>query len=239
MSVKSRLDKLYKTCERIKLDPSVKILFVSDTHWGRGKKDKADDFWKRRNILLRLLGWAYNEGFILVILGDWLELYENDSKDEIFLTYPELHKMIESFRRDGRIFIVEGNHDRGLGYPEAYILAIDGKEYFLIHGHQTDFWNSGLMWYVSKWFVRHIWRGLQYIGLHDPTSSDRKRHTLSEQLLREWAEERKIKTISGHTHEPKQEGAYLNDGSFVGSSYAYILYGKKDGMVLCVDKLPS
>ena len=239
MKIQDHLDILWKTSERIKFDPLVKLLFISDTHWGRGKDDKADDFYNRSPILYALLSWADRNGYALIILGDWLELYENDKKDEILVAYPALWELIQKFRIEKHLWIVEGNHDKGLGYPETYVLLLNGEEYFLVHGHQVDFWNSGIMWYVSKWFVRHIWRGLQYIGLHDPTASDEKRHALSEKLLTEWAETNKIKTISGHTHRPCMEGYYLNDGAFVGNSYAYILYDKQNGMVLSVDKIPS
>lgn len=238
MSVKSRLDKLYADCKRITFDPSAKILFISDTHWGRGQKDKADDFFNRRDILLYLLDWAYKKGYFVFILGDWLELYENDSKKEIFDAYPSLWSLVQKFDVENRLYVIEGNHDKGLGYAEAYVLYLNGVEYFVFHSHQTDSWNYGPMWYVSKWFVRYVWRGLQYIGMHDPTEHDKKRHVLSEQLTKEWAKERKVKTITGHTHCPKQQGLYQNDGAFVGSSYAYILFDNQNGMVLYVDKLP-
>lgn len=238
MSTKSRLDKLYRTAPRIGLPEDARILFISDTHWGRGKDDKADDFYQRRNILYALLSWAWDNGYIVIIVGDWLELYENDNQEEVLIAYPALWGLIQQFKTANRLYIIEGNHDKGLGYPEAYLLVLDDDNYFVIHGHQTDFWNSGFMWYFSKWVVRHIWRGLQYLGWRDVQASDEKRHAISEHLLMEWANENKVKTISGHTHNPCKDGFYLNDGAFVGKEYAYIRYDKQNGMVLSVDKLP-
>lgn len=39
----------------------------------------------------------------------------------------------------------------------------------LIHGHQADIACCGLGAKVSKFFVRHVWSGLQKIGIGDPT----------------------------------------------------------------------
>ena len=97
------------------------------------------------------------------------------------------------------------------------------KKIFLAHGHQGDLLNDQL-WWVGRFIVRNIWRGLQIIGVKDPTSPARnfgKRLKL-EQAMIQWIESNRGKVgglIVGHTHRPSLPSAgeppYCNTGSCV------------------------
>lgn len=63
---------------------------------------------------------------------------------------------------------------------ESLILEYQDEGIFLIHGHQVDFINSNL-WRLSRFFIRTIWRKLEFIGIKDPTKSAKK-YTVSESV---------------------------------------------------------
>lgn len=95
-----------------------------------------------------------------------------------------------------------------------------GHEIFLVHGHQGELLNDRL-WYVARFLVRYVWRSLEMLGVSDPTSAARnyKRRRRAEKRLTDFAREKQILVMSGHTHRPALpapgEGLYLNDGSCV------------------------
>ena len=95
-----------------------------------------------------------------------------------------------------------------------------GREIFLVHGHQGDLFNDAL-WRVNCFLVRHIWRKLELLGMHNPmsTSGSGKKKTKVEMRLAEWARDNRQLMITGHTHRMKYpedaEGYYFNAGSCV------------------------
>ena len=90
---------------------------------------------------------------------------------------------------------------------------------FLTHGHQADLFNS-TFWPLSRFLVRYLWNPLERFGIQDPTSAaknyTRKRKT--ENRLHDFAKERNLILIAGHTHRPllsKEDLCYCNSGSCV------------------------
>ncbi len=93
------------------------------------------------------------------------------------------------------------------------------RDIYLTHGHQADLLNSTL-WPLSRFLVRYLWRPLEYLGVHDPTSAAKNntRKKKSEKRLADWAQQRGHILITGHTHHPmigSQDSPYCNSGSCV------------------------
>ena len=90
----------------------------------------------------------------------------------------------------------------------------------VFHGHQADTMNSK-WWKLSCYIVRNIWRPLQLIGVHDPTSPAKnfqKRERI-ETILEAWASKSGMAIIAGHTHRPRfpseNRPRFFNTGSCV------------------------
>ena len=110
----------------------------------------------------------------------------------------------------------------GMAVREGVVLKYKptGRELFVLHGHQADFFNDRL-WRLARFLVRYVWRPLELVGFSDPKSAAKNNKVKEkvEKRLKSWAEEREILLIAGHTHravfpEPS-EGLYFNDGSCV------------------------
>lgn len=90
---------------------------------------------------------------------------------------------------------------------------------YLTHGHQTDIFNS-VLWRLSRFLVRYLWKPLEHFGILDPTSAAKNytRKHKAEQRLHHWAESENHILITGHTHRPAlspEDSYYYNSGSCV------------------------
>ena len=158
--------------------------------------------------------------------------------------------LLAKFNEYKRFYMIYGNHDLVKKYPgfsqnnlccyydarlkkriplfkdiklhEGLVLRHEetGKDIFLVHGHQADFFNS-VMWKLARFLVHNLWAPLEALGVKDPTSAakNNKRSTKVEIGLSEWSQRENIMIIAGHTHRPvfpEPGGAlYFNDGSCV------------------------
>jgi predicted phosphodiesterase len=91
---------------------------------------------------------------------------------------------------------------------------------FLVHGHQADYFNDRL-WRLSRLLVRHLWKPLEMLGVHDPTSASGnpgKKESVEKNLI-EWSAWENQMLIAGHTHRSvfpdPGEPLYFNDGCCV------------------------
>lgn len=94
-----------------------------------------------------------------------------------------------------------------------------GRDICLIHGHQADFFNS-VLWKLSRFLVRYLWKPLEHFGVNDPTSAAKnfKKQSRYERCMAEWAKEKDIYLAAGHSHRPAlpgEGGLYINTGSCV------------------------
>jgi UDP-2,3-diacylglucosamine pyrophosphatase LpxH len=138
--------------------------------------------------------------FTYIELGDGDELWENRNLQEIIRTHSNQFWIMSEFYRDGRFYMLYGNHDRKKerdGFCQAnchsYFCESEGRcrdlfpglkaweairlqdcchhyEILLVHGHQGDFWND-TVWRLSRFLVRYVWRPLELMGCNDPTSA--------------------------------------------------------------------
>ena len=61
---------------------------------------------------------------------------------------------------------------------------------------------SDRFWKISRWFVRNIWKNIQKL-LHTPSNNAVKNfkvRDIKEQLFYNWAKDKKLLSIFGHTH---------------------------------------
>lgn len=247
MSTSGRLTKVYEDAERICYHRGERFVMMSDCHRGIG--NSGDNFLKNRTIYLTALQYYYRQNYTYVELGDGDELWENKDIEEIVTVHGDVFELLERFRREGRLYLLYGNHDmqkkkkafRGISAREGMILfeKDTGHSIFLVHGHQGDLFNDTL-WRVNRFLVRHIWRKLEFIGIENPmsTSGKGKRRTKVEKKLTEWADNNHQVMIAGHTHRlsfPDSAGCYyINDGSCV-RPYSVTAVELEDGILRSVE----
>lgn len=97
--------------------------------------------------------------------------------------------------------------------------SLPTKDIFLTHGHQTDLFNS-VLWRLSRFLVRHLWKPLEHLGISDPTNAAKNysRMKRTEKRLQSFAQKYNLFLIAGHTHRPylsKEVSHYANTGSCV------------------------
>jgi predicted phosphodiesterase len=224
LRIKPALDRAFDNNKKtFDLTPETKIVIFSDLH--RGVGDWADDFMHNSLIFASALDYYYTPHFTYIELGDGDELYENRNLSDIARAHGNIFRQMDRFHKDNRLCYIAGNHnlqmrnkrwrkkeleDVQMLIPglfsgiEIFETAMLGKKIFLFHGHQGDFINDTFIPFGRFW-VRHIWGPLQNIfGLRDPTSPAqqvRKRNKVETGII-EWARERHMVAIAGHTHRP-------------------------------------
>lgn len=203
-------------------NPSQKFIIFSDLH--KGTKKRTDDFAPAEKNYLAALGYYYQEGYTLVLLGDAEELWK-------FNLFPVKDKNKESILMERRFYLRDGlikmfgNHDVFWnndplaplqlasmygskmkiyeGLVLEYKTATKDIDIFLTHGHQGDGQSDGNKF--SAWFVAKIWAPLQSfleINLNTPAFNDILK-TEHNQFMYEWSSEQDgVVLITGHTHQP-------------------------------------
>jgi UDP-2,3-diacylglucosamine pyrophosphatase LpxH len=242
---KSKIDRVYETADKIRLDGNSRIVIMSDCH--RGVGSWADDFSKNQLIYFSALMQYNRQKYTYIELGDSDELWENKRFSDIKTIYNNVFWLLRQFHKDNRLYLMFGNHDirkkhdrhlfdtyydaskqqetaflPDIKIHEGLVLrqADTQNEVFLIHGHQTDILNDDL-WRLAQFLVRYLWKPLEFLGVNDPTSAakNNKIKKKVDRRLNDWADERNAIVIAGHTHRPvfpqPGEGRYFNDGSCV------------------------
>lgn len=248
LSASTRLSKVFNSAEEIPFDDSSKIVIMSDCH--RGDGSWGDNFLNNQNLFFAALSYYNQKSYIYIELGDGDELWENRNIEQIIKVHSDAFWLMTKFHKKNRFYMLFGNHDMvkknnsfiinkcssyydecvkkhvplfpKLKIYESIILknTDTGIEIFLTHGHQVDFFNYTL-WKLGRFMVRYMWRPLELLGLHDPTSaskSDDKKDSVEKKIIA-WSVQNKQMIIAGHTHRPVfpkvGEPLYFNDGSCV------------------------
>lgn len=251
MSTSKRLTEVFESAKQkeILFDDSSKFILFSDCH--RGVNGWADDFAQNQSLFFHALQKYYNDGFTYIELGDGDELLENRNFADIRRAHSHVFWLMRKFYRDHRLYLIYGNHDmarkdrkivkrdleqfydertrtqetlfEGIEVHEGLILRHEGTgdRIFLVHGHQGEQINDR-WWRVSRFFVRYVWKPLQVISVHDPTSPAKnfKKRQKREREITEWITANNNQMlICGHTHRsvmPEDgEPPYFNTGSCV------------------------
>ena len=220
------LDAAFAAAEVVDLDgASARLIVFSDHH--RGARDGADDFRRCEPAYAAALGYYLEAGHRLCVLGDSEELWECAPAEVLGAHRPTL-ELEAAFHAAGRYERFWGNHDDrwryedevtahlgplfgSLSVREALRVRITGAagasggELFLAHGHQGTLGSDRWSW-LSRLFVRHLWRPLQRrLDLPSTTPSRdwdlRERHDTA---MFTWARAHAARPvlIAGHTHRP-------------------------------------
>ena len=247
MTPLNRLSQIYASSRVIPISDASKVVLLSDCH--RGDGSWSDDFLRNQNIYNGALEYYYDNGFTYIEIGDGDELWENYCFSDIAEAHKDSLNLLARFHEDKRLYMIYGNHDmikkdmsfcrgnlscyydarnkcvplfKNIKIYEGLILrhTETGKDIFLVHGHQVDFFNSCL-WKLARFLVHNLWRPFEALGVNDPTSAakNNKKATKVEDRLTRWAQSQDRMIVAGHTHRavfPEPGGAlYFNEGSCV------------------------
>lgn len=244
MSYSKRISEVFRYAHEIPFDDNSKIVLISDCH--RGDGSWTDSFAANRNLFLAALKEYNKSKFTYIELGDGDELWESTDFAVITKLYKDIFALMSRFFRDGRLYLLYGNHDMvkkdpefikkhfesgavdfpGIAIHEGIIFRHKNEGYglYLLHGHQADYFNDRL-WKLSRFLVHYLWTPLERLGVNDPTSASqngRKKGKVERRLSR-WASEQASILVAGHTHRPvfpePGKGLYFNGGSCVHREY--------------------
>lgn len=228
MGYLSRIDHAFDHAPLISLRPGDRIVLFSDCHRGTGASN--DNFLKNQHLYFAALQYYYQNHFTYIELGDGDELWENRCLSNIMDIHSNVFWLLSLYQKQERLYLLYGNHDmekktmqeyNSFSYHAGLILedCITGTRIHLTHGHQADFLNC-VLWKLSRFLVRYLWKPLEQIGVLDPTSAARNYHVRerTECRLKEWSDAKQQILITGHTHRPviaDHGSGYFNTGSCV------------------------
>lgn len=201
---------LEQMCERtmdVRLSEDSRVVIFSDLHMGDGRTQ--DDFIGNSALFMAALNdYYFEEGYTLILNGDVEELHRY-SLHQIREKWGRLYDIFDRFLAEGRFYKIFGNHDskllsfpdQPLRYPlyEAVKLVYGGHTILVFHGHQLSFYYqkfNDLMGLVLRYVARPL-RLKHYSVAHDK----RKKYII-ERRLYEFAREKGIAALIGHTHRP-------------------------------------
>ena len=220
MGCEKRICRALSNAVSLPLTGRRRYVVFGDCHRGTGTS--SDNFLRNRHLFFAALEHYLYRNFYYLELGDGEELWENRCRERIEDCHSDVYELFERFEGMRRFCRIYGNHDMELRkvLPESILLENKegGRDIYVIHGHQADFFNS-VGWRVSRFLVRYLWRPLEQFGVNDPTSAAknyRKVHKY-ESCMAAFAEKKNIYLLAGHSHRPhlNAQGLYVNAGSCV------------------------
>lgn len=224
-----KLDKIFITSKKLKINDNSKIVIMSDCH--RGVGNNHDNFLKNQNIYNAALNYYFKNGFTYIELGDGDDMWEVKNFKDIVNEHINSFKLLKKFYNNDRLIMIYGNHDmckkskdilkeifysyydrkkkakedllNNLEVYESLVLNYNNNDIFMIHGHQVDLMNNAF-WKVNRFLVRHVWRHLENFGIKDPTSAAKNYIVKNrvEKKLEKWSKKNNKILIAGHTHRP-------------------------------------
>lgn len=203
----NRLNQLYDETPVLEISDKDKLVVFSDLHVGN--KSGNDDFARNSEFFQRILENYYDpRGYHLVLNGDIEELFRFSLKQIIYRSR-SFYKLLEKFHRRGALTKLVGNHDYQLLGSKRFLFDIPVHEavklkwkndhMLLFHGHQAGrfnkFFNS-----IATFFVRYFANPLG-IGNYSVAFDSRKKFKLEKRVY-DFAKDKKIIAMIGHTHRP-------------------------------------
>lgn len=243
-----KVDRIYNSALRLRINRNSRIVLMSDCHRGTGnwgdnflfnqniaygalryydrmnftyiELGDGDELWENKKVadILEVHGSQLLLMSRLYQAGRFYMIYGNHDKYKKSCDYMKCIYNRYMWRKSEVCYELFPR----MNVYEGIILEEEYRKYeiLLLHGHQVDFMNDNL-WYLARFLVRHLWRKLELLGINDPTSAAKnyKKKKKVEKKLENWAENKGVMVIAGHTHRPvlpePGEGMYLNDGSCV------------------------
>lgn len=225
---------------KFELNPDWRLLVVSDLHladW-TGK----DNFYQPGEKVLKnsisafvkLIQFCLKAKVLLLINGDWLELWQTEAK-KIWERYDSLLSLLARLYKKSKLIIIRGNHDwhahRDKNFKEFifydYVLIkLGGKEIIRIeHGHRFDFINHRLKWLAH--LLTDIWGLLECLGLHklyhpSPRVNFKKALKIDAKINR-WGKKHGLTMLCGHTHRELELAGYYNSGTLTSGKRSAVM----------------
>lgn len=215
------LSELYDRVPVRQLHPDDRVVIFSDLHMGNGSR--TDDFVTNGDLFAFVLREFYAEqGYHLILNGDVEDLQRFPMR-AIVRRWPQVYESFAAIERSAGLTRIVGNHDIDLleGGPSVGLLAMAGQshwpetfiepvleglrlrddsgELFLFHGHQTSRWyekhNN-----IVRLLLRYLANPLR-IGNYTVAANSTKRFR-TERRVYEFATDRRVLAVIGHTHRP-------------------------------------
>ena len=140
-------------------------IFISDLHLGDGSR--TDDF-HRDKPFLKFLEFVESQAEELIILGDFLELWQTDL-DRVLFRHSEVINKLLSLRNKLKITYVIGNHDyipfvKFINSDVSICLEYHDNKNGIVaeHGHRYDIFNryknpiKSIKWPLGKQFTLFV-----------------------------------------------------------------------------------
>jgi UDP-2,3-diacylglucosamine pyrophosphatase LpxH len=224
-AIKKGLDAAFKRAEERPFDPATeRIAIFSDHHKGVG--DPADDFRRCEHAYAAALGYYLEAGYRLFVLGDAEELWE-ERAGPVLARYDAVLRLEGEFDTRGRgVERFYGNHDDhwasarqvtkllrpllgDVKVREGLRLRVEragGRPVtlFFVHGHQGTSESDRWGW-ISRLFVRYVWRPLQRKTGYSATTPARnfELRAKHDNAMYQWARTQPdLVLVAGHTHRP-------------------------------------
>lgn len=216
-NILKRLNNLFEETPVKDISPGDKIVIFSDLHLGNG--GRMDDFAHNSDFFLYVLrNYYYPKNYRLILNGDIEELHRFSLKG-IISCWQELYQILNKFHRRNSLLRLLGNHDYRLqarrhslakkhaGYGfllnvpllDALKLRWKGNDILIFHGHQAGRFN-GYVHAVITFFMRYFANPLG-IGNYSVAFNSNKKYKVEKRVY-DFAKERKILAMIGHTHRP-------------------------------------
>jgi len=210
-----KLSRLFDQIEAIPFDPKKdKYVIFSDQHIG------MKEFDDNKELYLKALDYYYQQGFKLVVIGDFEELLRFGIKALKNKYRCDVYTKEFKFVQKGRYYRIFGNHDidwriqkmveKDLGDVLPDLKIVEGIKFkwngnfiFMTHGHQGEFINDTLG-KAGRIILRWIARPLGLSSFTSPAKNYIKRRK-DETEYYSWAKSKKVIFIAGHTHRPMFE----------------------------------
>jgi UDP-2,3-diacylglucosamine pyrophosphatase LpxH len=187
------------------LDPSSRIVVISDLHMGDGSGN--DDLRRNGELLGSVLEkYYFDRGFTLLLNGD-IEDLQKFRLAKIRAAWRGLFAVFDRFAREGRLYKIYGNHDEGLleeaRYPYTLHTGVrlgwGPRTLYVFHGHQAS---SFLVKHndLSGAIVRYVLHTLR-IRNRSPSEDSVRRYRV-ERRIYAFSRLRGVVSIIGHTHRP-------------------------------------
>lgn len=205
--VAERLRQLHEEAPLVRCLPRDRMVILSDLHVGDGSA--RDEFRHNRDLVHRALQTHYlSRGFKLVLNGDIEDLYKFPLK-AVLKGNPDTFDLFADFQKGPGLYKIVGNHDldvlngnpalrRFPVYP-ALRVRLGEQEAFILHGHQADFVATGFHRMVGL-FMRHIATPLRIPN--GSVAHDSLKRYRTERLIYDFARNRGLLAVIGHTHRP-------------------------------------
>lgn len=207
-AVCDRLEGLVSEAPTLPVDPSGRVVIISDLHAGDG--GRRDDFLHNAPLVHDVLEKHYLDGGYKLVLNGDVEELQNFSMPTVLGAWPKLFELFRAFEDRGALTKILGNHDEDLAhyrgpYPLdgprhwAMKLLMGGEQLLVFHGHQASNFYQFFYKPCAK-FMRYVASPLGFKNIS--VSQDDTRRIKLERRVYEFARRTGLLTVIGHTHRP-------------------------------------